>query len=107
MGSEFVSDIREARERDISPRLDVSDIVRRHIRVESSWESVYADLKKDGFKCYRRSIQQGGANQEIYDCVLDLRRWWELVVGNKLDVYILVKDEKVTTAAGELFYFGL
>ena len=107
MASDLVSDIKELREKDRSPRLDVSVVVGKHIQVDTAWEIVFGILTKDGFQCHLRVPQHGNADLKIYDCEIDLRHWYQFGFGDKLRLDITVKNEKVMAAGGEIIYLSL
>lgn len=107
MAGGLISDIKDLREKDRSTRLDVSTVVRKHIQIGSTWELVLKNLSKDGFECRPRPLNQSEPNLTIYDCILDLRHWYQLGFGDKLILDILVKNNKIVAAGGELFYMSL
>jgi hypothetical protein len=107
MASELIDDIKQAREKDNSTRLDVSSIVRKHVKNESSWDAISDRLVKDGFECHARPPQKSDSNLTVYDCVLDLRKWYKLGFGDKLRLDISVQNDSVITSGGELIYLSL
>lgn len=107
MANELIDDVKQAREKNNSLRLDVSNVVSEHINKNSLWSEISDRLIKDGFECYARPAQKTDSNSIIYDCILDLRPWYKLGFGDQLRLYILVKNDKVIVSSGELVYLSL
>ena len=107
MANELVHDIQQEREKNRSPRLDVSLIVGKHLQNGSSWSMVSERLVQEGFQYLAGSILKPEAGVMVYDFALDLRSWYCFGFGDKLMLYITVRDGKLTGSSGELFYQSL
>jgi hypothetical protein len=107
MSSELINEIKQARERDKSARLDVSNIVRKHVKSGSSWSTISDRLVKDGFECYKRRSNKSDSNFQVYDCVMDFSKWYYFVFNDEIRLDIAVQNDTVVTSGGELIFTSL
>lgn len=108
MANDLVSDVKSRRKENKAAKLDVSDIARKYIPIDSDQEAVFLQLEKQGFKCYPASIDAANKlSGGVKTCYLDMRNWYRFGFGDEFRIHVSFKDGKVTGVVGTLIFLAL